>query len=460
VPGSRLLLPLAGLFVACFPRVSRTEMDHAEQVLGCGSVYPARPVKNDNSERFGDPESINKQVYEIQGCGKAMYFRSVCDARKRCKLKGDDILILEHAAKVLPCASPQLAIQHAGGSNFRVSGCGQVLDYTADRAGFAARVAQVPAASAAAASSATLGQQITKSRGPLAPSDIFARSYQSIMTVIAGDNQGTGFSISTNGLIVTNLHVIVGAAEIRVRFVDGAEGRALHVEAYDVKHDLALLRINRNLQALPLGDRDQFAIGERIVTIGNPLGLQATISEGIVSGVRSTEEGLEYVQTTAPISPGSSGGPIINQFGEVIGVSTFILRGGNNLGFGLPSKYIQDLVGRRRHIALPQFARETAEAPSEGIAGCSSDDRLSLKTRLTSALEAGAELEKSGRWLALRQLYEGAIVDVVSSVAESCKGPRRNLSDARDGAASLASDKERATALRSALEKVRSLAGD
>lgn len=269
--------------------------------------------------------------------------------------------------------------------------------------------------------------------------------------VLAGERQGTGFAISTDGLTVTNLHVVAGAPEIRARFIDGYEGRALHVEAYDEQRDLALIRINRNLNALPLGEPDRLSIGEPIVTIGNPLGLQATISEGIVSGVRVVKDGTEFVQTTAPISPGSSGGPVFNQYGEVIAVSTFVLRGGANLGFGVPAKYVRELIGRRRLIPLAEFAQATQ---AEDGKGCSDEDRRLIADRIASALEAGGALEKSGSWLAARQLYEGAVVDISSSLSESCRKPRDVLEEAREDAKRLSSDRERTLALRHALERL------
>jgi serine protease Do len=446
-------LPLALLCAACAPRLSRSELTHASRVLACPQVYPAKAA---GSALI----ATSPNVQRIEGCGKALYFRKVCGHTGRaCKLVGDDVAILEHAAATIPCQSAELRIEHLLPSSFRVQGCGVVREYAANSAGFApVNPAAQPKTDAGPI--VELGQRISRSRAPLGPAGIFARSYQSTVVVIAGERQATGFSISTDGLIATNLHVIAGAPEIRVRFVDGHEGIAKHVEAYDASLDLALLRINRNLHGLPLAPRDQLSIGEWIVTIGNPLGLQATISEGIVSGVRRDEKGQEFVQTTAAISPGSSGGPIFNQHGEVIAVSTFVLRGGANLGFGVPIKYVHDLIDRRRHIPLAQFAVETAEASPDGIAGCTGDDRLGIRTRTTTALEAGSDLEKSDRWLAARQLYEGAMLDIVSSVSTPCKGPRRGLTDARDEAAALASDRERARALRTALEKVRLLVAD
>lgn len=446
--GASALVLLISPALGCGARVGKGELRHASSVLSCPSVRLVAPAPG--------RKSLGAKVQQIHGCGKAMYFREQCDTQnRRCMLKGDDASVLQHAAAVIPCDAGALRIEHVAETGYRVSGCGAIAEYSSDVSGFAlARMSRAQPNAVAAAGGPILGQQIQRSRAPLSPASVFARSYQSTFVVIAGKKQGTGFAISTNGLVVTNLHVIAGESDIVVRFVDNHEGRALHVEAFDEKQDLALVRIDRNLHALPLGERDHIAIGESIVTIGNPLGLQATISEGIVSGVRRTDQGMEFVQTTAPISPGSSGGPIFNQHGEVIGVSTFILRGGSNLGFGVPAKYVQELLGRRRFVSLPEFARATAES-GEGAASCSSEDTAGLKARAATALEAGAELEKSGRWLAARQLYEGAIVDIVSVLTETCRGPRRLLDDARGEATPLPSDRQRALVLRQAIERVR-----
>ena len=157
---------------------------------------------------------------------------------------------------------------------------------------------------------------------------------------------GSGFFVKPN-LIATNYHVIEGAARGTAKLVEkhttyNIEG----ITATDQTNDLALLKVTAyGTKSLPLGDSDTVRIGETVYVAGNPKGLEGTFSDGIISSRRDkyTEERL---QMTAPISPGSSGGPVLNRKGEVIGVSFMTLQGGQNLNFAIPSKYLKKLITR------------------------------------------------------------------------------------------------------------------
>jgi hypothetical protein len=166
-----------------------------------------------------------------------------------------------------------------------------------------------------------------------------------IVSIITSDKngkpvaQGTGFLVSKDGRIVTNYHVIKGASSAVVKLPDGAFYDVDGVVAFDKARDLAVIKAHgQNFRVVSLGDSDRVQVGEEIVAIGSPLSLESTVSSGIVSGIRTIkEEGGKFLQITAPISPGSSGGPLFNMAGEVVGITTLYLKGGENLNFAIPS---------------------------------------------------------------------------------------------------------------------------
>jgi hypothetical protein len=150
--------------------------------------------------------------------------------------------------------------------------------------------------------------------------------------------QGTGFLISKDGRIVTNYHVIENGSSAIVKLPDGAFFLVDGVLASDKVRDVAVIKAHgENFRTLALGSSDRLQVGEEVVAIGNPLSLESTVSNGIVSGIRTVpEEGGKLLQITTPISPGSSGGPLFNMAGEVVGITTLYLEGGENLNFAIP----------------------------------------------------------------------------------------------------------------------------
>jgi len=164
-----------------------------------------------------------------------------------------------------------------------------------------------------------------------------------IVTIITAVNdkpiaQGSGFLVSADGVIVTNYHVIETGNVAIVKFPDDTAFRVDGVLAADKVRDLAVIKIHgKTFRALALGDSDDIQVGEEVVAIGNPLSLESTVSNGIISGVRtSKQQGGKFLQTTAPISRGSSGGPLFNMFGEVVGINVMFLEGGESLNFAIP----------------------------------------------------------------------------------------------------------------------------
>lgn len=153
------------------------------------------------------------------------------------------------------------------------------------------------------------------------------------VTTADGDYIGSGFFIQS-GVIVTNYHVIDGATKITVTTYNGKIYDAVDILAYDKDYDLALLTIDAVTDHLQLNKGD-VTVGETVYALGSPRGLTGSLSNGIISSASRVLDGVNYIQITAPISPGNSGGPLINSYGEVIGINTFILLDSQNLNFAI-----------------------------------------------------------------------------------------------------------------------------
>ncbi len=193
--------------------------------------------------------------------------------------------------------------------------------------------------------------------------NIAKKTLESTVLVVAEDAEGEIIGIGSGffvreGLIATNQHVIDEAAIIGVRMVNQEHFHPIDsVAAQDAEQDLALLIVSSlNAPALPLGDSDALQIGEPIYAVGNPIGfLEGTFSDGLVSGIRGALPDSKLIQMTAPISEGSSGGPVLNAKGEVVGVSTAEIALGQNLNFAVPSNALKKLIGYvgRPNLVVP-----------------------------------------------------------------------------------------------------------
>ncbi len=186
-------------------------------------------------------------------------------------------------------------------------------------------------------------------------SGIINEAIKSVVTIKTDVGQGTGFIVHEDGYIVTNAHVLVGGREVRAITYDQKELKAEFI-GYNNDLDLALLKIPGKYKPLELADSNKVQIGEKVIAIGNPLGLQFSVSQGIVSGIHrpGLNEINAYIQTDAALNPGNSGGPLINKEGKVIGINNFKIGGGENLGFALESNYIKRYVNRIAKTTLNQ----------------------------------------------------------------------------------------------------------
>ncbi len=172
-------------------------------------------------------------------------------------------------------------------------------------------------------------------------SGIIRTAVESVVSIKTDVAQGTGFIITNEGYVVTNAHVLSGASRASAITSD-RETASIKLIGYNRILDLALLKIQGEYPFLEFEDSDNIQIGEKVIAIGNPLGLSFSVSEGIVSAKNriGDNELPAYIQTDAALNPGNSGGPLINTDGKVIGINNFKIAGGENLGFALESDYI------------------------------------------------------------------------------------------------------------------------
>lgn len=174
---------------------------------------------------------------------------------------------------------------------------------------------------------------------------IIEQYQKAIIQIATAGGTGTGFYVKEFDLIVTNAHVVAEDAEVTIagKAFDKALSRVWYT---DRKHDLAFLQAPTGIE-LPevrLGLYEQMKDGDAVVAIGHPYGLNYTATQGVISKVDRIRDGLKFIQIDAAINPGNSGGPLVNMKGEIIGVNSFIIRGGDNLGFALPVNYLRDAL--------------------------------------------------------------------------------------------------------------------
>jgi serine protease Do len=181
---------------------------------------------------------------------------------------------------------------------------------------------------------------------------------EAVVQVRAPSGLGSGFILNEEGYLITNFHVIEGETQLSVEVyhvrngqLDRRSYKQIRIVAMNKFQDLALLKIEDKdapkFASVPLGDSDVLAVGERVFAIGSPLGLERTVTEGIVSTKTRQLMGELYLQTTAQINPGNSGGPLFNLRGEVVGVTNMKLAFGEGLGFAIPVEAVRYFLRHR-----------------------------------------------------------------------------------------------------------------
>jgi S1-C subfamily serine protease len=220
--------------------------------------------------------------------------------------------------------------------------------------------------------SAAAANMITSDLRSENPAEILRKSQAAIVTITCklpheGAVRGTGFFATANDLVVTSNHLVDGGTDLTVRTHDGKEFKKAQVVAANPNVDLAVLKVTDLDKArpfLPMGDSHAVQVGEHVVAIGHPMGLEYTVSDGLVSALRNSEiEGLNLIQFSAPVSPGCSGGPLFDEYGQVIGIICLSHPDGQNLNFAIPINYArQGLDKLAAAEALPAAPATTATA--------------------------------------------------------------------------------------------------
>jgi serine protease Do len=307
---------------------------------------------------------------------------------------------------------------------------------------------------------------------PLSPADIAARGLPTVVTIRTDSSLGTGFVIRPDGWIATNLHVIIGGGHVKVTLRDLRGDRDLEVVdviAASPEHDLAIVRVEAHgLPAVALGNSDAMRPGDTVVAIGNPFGLEDTVSNGLVSARRKVDDDTEVLQISAPIAPGSSGGPIFNEHGEVIGVATAVLEQGQNLNFGMPARYLVPMMKDPDPVPYPAFAKLVAQVRANSapkprqrmhasyalstLDGCTMDAQKLIVHMVSDAVDAGAPLFNAGNATACYHVYDGAASDLARKLPAACHGPTRALAEAQRHAAGLGDPSAQAWAIRDAFD--------
>jgi len=178
-----------------------------------------------------------------------------------------------------------------------------------------------------------------------------------------GVRAATGVIVDTSGVVITNLHAIRGATAAAIRLSSSEEFDDIKVLAFDDKRDLVLLKFaGFNLTVAPLANSDEVKVGQAVVAIGHPAGLENTVTKGIVSAIRVMESGVKVIQTDAAASPGNSGGPLVNEHGEVVGVVSFGATE-KSLIFAYPVNYVRGLLSHQNPFTLSELAGKLAAKP-------------------------------------------------------------------------------------------------
>ena len=191
--------------------------------------------------------------------------------------------------------------------------------------------------------------------------DIIEKFRLAIIQIAAPESNGTGFFLKEYNLIVTNYHVTEGVSELIIK------GKTFPKEFTkvwytDKKHDLSFLKPPKGVEfgEVSLGNYETLKDGEDVIAIGHPFGLNYSASQGVISRVDRIRNGLKYIQIDAAINPGNSGGPLVNSTGDIIGVNSFIIKGGDNLGFALPVNYLKAAL----NLYMPVYGKVATRCPA------------------------------------------------------------------------------------------------
>lgn len=273
-----------------------------------------------------------------------------------------------------------------------------------------------------------LGSQLPQGLQEFAPFFFGPGSQQMVQPPQQGT--GSGFVIDNSGHILTNYHVVNGADQITVRFYGDPKNYTAHLEGSAPALDLALLKVSApqaDLHPLPLANSDMVQVGEKAIAIGNPFGLESTVTEGIVSAVRQNPGAVQdlvprIIQTDAAINPGNSGGPLLNSAGQVIGINTAILSPSGafgqaqfaGVGFAIPINLAKQYLPQMEAGKQIKSSEILASRPHLGIevsplqaypSNLLSQNKLPSSGLMIEKLDKGSPAEKVGLKAASKSVY-------------------------------------------------------
>lgn len=249
----------------------------------------------------------------------------------------------------------------------------------------------------------------------------FVETYRNVIVQIATPNStGTGFYLRDRGVVVTNNHVVEGHRSV---VIEGAKftKQLARVRYTDQKYDLAFLDApasDQELPDVPLGTERVIRERDQVIAIGHPFGLKFSVKGGIVSNTREVMNGIPYLHIDAALNPGNSGGPLVNDEGEVVGINTFVIRDGDNTGFSLPVNFLHETLEDYRKANSDNSCRcvscmniMTAELANKDLCSvCGS--RIELPASVDEYVAAGVS-----------RTIEGIITQIGHDVALSRCGP-------------------------------------
>lgn len=254
----------------------------------------------------------------------------------------------------------------------------------------------------------------------------------STVTVILYDSSGrvigtgSGFFVREN-IIATNFHVIDGADDADIKLENsGTVYQTAGVVAVDKQNDLVLLQINKiHGKPLRLSVGEPLEVGQEIFAVGSPKGLEGTIAPGIVSRLGTHAEGEARIQITAPISPGSSGGPVVDKYGEVIGIAQASIREGQNLNFAIPVQYLvrmltnvsgpQPIRNLASKAGQPDASPSTSTSPPKTLPTICEQSMSSTRTPYETGNHSASEFAEIGNRYVDEGKYEEAVIALITA---------------------------------------------
>jgi hypothetical protein len=239
---------------------------------------------------------------------------------------------------------------------------------------------------------------------------VFKRASAAVVGITTPTGSGSGVIVDPSGVIATNLHVVRGDLHAIVTLANHDSYDDVEVIDVDPRKDLVLLKVKAfKLPALALGDSDEVSVGNAVYAIGAPKGLELTLTEGIVSALRDSGDGYRVIQTSAAMSPGSSGGGLFNGHGDLIGITTYKIEGGENLNFAVPVNYIRGMLATTAKLSLAALA---AKYPAT--------DAATTAAGGTASTIAAAVTDRAPRLASFYTKVDGSIV-VFEQEAESLR---------------------------------------